>query len=62
MLTSLLDLPELADVIVFGAGVEPDNVASARCLAAAGFEAPDPRPDWEGIVYYLRTRPDAREV
>lgn len=56
MLTTLLDLPEPADVIVFGAGVEPDNVASIRCLLAAGFEAPNPRPDWEGIVYYLNTR------
>jgi len=47
-------------VIVLGAGVEPDNEASARCLLAAGFEPPDPRLDWEGIVYYLYKRPDAR--
>jgi hypothetical protein len=61
MLTSLLDLPELADVTVFGAGVEPDNIASTRCLLAAGFEAPDARADWEGVVYYLRIRPNARQ-
>jgi RimJ/RimL family protein N-acetyltransferase len=56
MIRSLLGHPEFADVVVFGAGVEPDNKASVGCLRAAGFAARDPVPDWEGIVYYMYMR------
>jgi RimJ/RimL family protein N-acetyltransferase len=58
MVRALLALPELAHVRVFGAGVEPDNTASVRCLLAAGFHPPNPQPDWEGVVYYLRHASD----
>jgi RimJ/RimL family protein N-acetyltransferase len=56
MIATLLGLPELAHIELFAAGVEPDNVASVRCVRAAGFEPLDPRPDWEGIVYYVTRR------
>jgi len=36
------------------AGVEPGNLASNRCLAAAGFEPRSLDPDSEGFVYYTR--------
>jgi hypothetical protein len=50
------DAPEVADVRVFAAGIEPENVASTRCAAAAGFAPDDPAPDGEGIVYWLLRR------
>lgn len=57
MISSLMEVPELAPIELFAAGVEPDNVASVRCLVAAGFTPLDPEPDWEGIVYYTKRRP-----
>jgi RimJ/RimL family protein N-acetyltransferase len=57
MVLSLMRLPELGHVQFFGAGVEPENTASVRCLLAAGFRPLDPVADWEGIVYYGRRRP-----
>jgi hypothetical protein len=51
-----MDAPEVADVVVFAAGIEPDNVASRRCAIAAGFVAGSAAPDGEGIVHYLRRR------
>jgi RimJ/RimL family protein N-acetyltransferase len=59
MITTLLALPDLAHIELFAAGVEPDNVGSVGCLRAAGFEALDSRPDWEGIVYYVKRRRSA---
>jgi RimJ/RimL family protein N-acetyltransferase len=38
---------------VFG-GVETDNVASIRCMEAAGFTCRSPEPDAEGFVYFAR--------
>jgi RimJ/RimL family protein N-acetyltransferase len=58
MITALLDVGRLSDVVVFGAGVAPDNVASAGCLLACGFRPLDARPDWEGVVYYVLHRAD----
>jgi len=55
-LTAVVQAPEVADVVVFGAGIEPDNVASVRCAVAAGFTADDDRPDREGIVSYTLRR------
>jgi RimJ/RimL family protein N-acetyltransferase len=55
-LRAVLDAPEVADVVLFAAGVEPDNVASVRCAAAAGFRPDGTVPDWEGIVHYLHRR------
>jgi len=56
MIHSLIRMPELENVGLFGAGVEPQNKASIRCLRSAGFSPLDSFPDWEGIVYYVRQR------
>lgn len=58
MIGRLRELPELAHVRLFAAGVEPGNSGSVACLVSAGFEPWGPGPDWEGIVYYLWTRSD----
>lgn len=55
-LLAVVDAPEVADVVLFAAGIEPDNVASTRCALAAGFTPDDPAPDHEGIVHHLRRR------
>ena len=52
MLAALVRAPELASVAVFEAGVEPENVASRRCLEAARFALAADEPDAEGILYY----------
>ncbi len=57
MIEALMSLPDLRQIELFAAGLEPDNVGSVACLQAAGFEPLDPRPDWEGIVYHVRFRP-----
>ncbi|WP_250002657.1 GNAT family N-acetyltransferase [Actinoplanes sp. M2I2] len=58
-LLALIEHPAVADVAVFTAGIEPANVASSRCAAAAGFRPDDPEPDFEGIVHHvLRRHPD----
>jgi hypothetical protein len=36
--------------------VDQDNVASIRCLKAAGFVQENEEPDFEGMVYFLRRR------
>jgi RimJ/RimL family protein N-acetyltransferase len=56
MITRLLAQPELHEVTLFGAGVEPDNLASVRALIGAGFHPLDPEPDFEGIIYFVRHR------
>nr|WP_221379960.1 GNAT family N-acetyltransferase [Actinoplanes polyasparticus] len=55
-LRAMVAHPDVADVAFFTAGIEPENVASARCLAAVGFRPDDPEPDHEGIVYHLLRR------
>lgn len=55
-LTAVVNAPEVEDVVVFGAGIEPDNVASVRCAVAAGFRPERAEPDWEGMVYHLLRR------
>lgn len=50
----LMRQPELAEIRLFGAGVEPDNLAFIGSLVSAGLEALDARPDWEGMVYYVK--------
>ena len=37
-------------------GVEPDNMASIRCMEAAGFVARSPDPDAEGFLYFARRK------
>lgn len=53
----MFDAPELADVIVFAAGIEPENQASTRCARSAGMHPATETPDYEGIVYHLFRRP-----
>lgn len=48
--------PDLADVRLFGAGIDADNLASQRCMTSAGFRPDVAEPDWENTVYYLRRR------
>jgi RimJ/RimL family protein N-acetyltransferase len=55
-LLAAMDAPEVADVVLFAAGIEADNVASARCAAAAGLVPDSAVPDWEGIIYHVRRR------
>jgi RimJ/RimL family protein N-acetyltransferase len=57
MIAALLARPELAFVELFEAGVEPENVASRRCLGRAGFCVHSPEPDYEGFLYYRAVRP-----
>ena len=57
-LRAVLDAPAVADVVLFALGIDSDNVAGARCAAAAGFTADDPTPDAEDMVYHtLRRHP-----
>jgi RimJ/RimL family protein N-acetyltransferase len=56
MLAALRRRPELRQVDLFEAGVEPENVASRRCLDAAGFRLRSDRPDFEGMLYYRAWR------
>jgi hypothetical protein len=56
MVHALMAMPAFEHVALFAAGIEPGNLASVRCLLSAGFGPLDPVTDWEGIVYYARTR------
>jgi RimJ/RimL family protein N-acetyltransferase len=56
ILHAVFDAPEVADIAVFGAGVEPENRASSACLRAAGFSQENEEPDFEGMVYFVRRR------
>jgi RimJ/RimL family protein N-acetyltransferase len=60
MIMAAMEMPELADVELLTAGVEPANAGSVGCLVKAGFRPLDPEPDWEGIVYYARFTGDRR--
>jgi RimJ/RimL family protein N-acetyltransferase len=55
-LLALVGAVEVADVVLFAAGIEPENTASVRCAAAAGFRPDDPEPDDEGIVHHVLRR------
>jgi ribosomal protein S18 acetylase RimI-like enzyme len=56
MLAGLAAQPEVAHVELFECGVEPDNVASVRALAGAGFGPIRDEPDFEGYVYFVWRR------
>ena len=56
MILALLARPELSHVGLFEAGVEPENIASRRCLEAAGFVLRAARPDFEGMLQYRAWR------
>jgi RimJ/RimL family protein N-acetyltransferase len=53
MINILVRQPELSFVEQFEAGVEPGNIASRRCLEAAGFRLRSAHPDCEGMLYYV---------
>ena len=56
MLNALFEAAEVADIELFGGGVEPEIVPCLACLKAAGFSQQDPEPDFEGMVYFVRRR------
>jgi RimJ/RimL family protein N-acetyltransferase len=56
MIKLLIERPELDDLEMFAAGVEPDNVASVRALAKADFHPLQTASDFEGIVYFAWRR------
>jgi RimJ/RimL family protein N-acetyltransferase len=55
-LRALVAAPELADVGQFVLGIEPDNVASLRAGAAAGFRPLTTEPDDEDMLYLRLAR------
>lgn len=59
MITALLARPEVAELKIVGAGIEPDNTASLATLTAAGFSPQVEDLDEEGMLYFIR-RPHAR--
>ncbi len=56
MIARLVALPDLDEITLFGAGVEPDNVASVRALARAAFQPLATEPDFEGFLYFVWRR------
>lgn len=62
VIAALLASPDIAQVSLFVAGVEPANTGSISCLVRSGFEPLDPAPDWEGTVYYAWSRDERIEV
>ena len=61
MIAAMIARPELRDVELFEAGVEPQNIASRHCLEAGSFEPGSARPDVEGMLYYRVWRRDVIE-
>ena len=61
MLRRLVNHPDLASIEIFGAGVDPRNLASIRCLEAAGFERENEEPDFEGMLYYVFRRREGKD-
>jgi RimJ/RimL family protein N-acetyltransferase len=55
-LRAVVASPHVADVRVFVAGIDADNVPSRRCAEAAGFRAEPPEPDWENTVHHVLRR------
>jgi RimJ/RimL family protein N-acetyltransferase len=56
MIRALVARPELSEVRLFEAGVDPENVASIRCLVAADFQPHNIEPDFEGMLYFIFLR------
>lgn len=52
IIEALLARPEAASIPIWRVGVEPDNTASRRCLAAAGFRQESDESDAEGFLPY----------
>jgi RimJ/RimL family protein N-acetyltransferase len=47
---------EVADVRIFVAGIDADNLSGSRCARSAGFDPEDPEPDREGTVHHVLRR------
>lgn len=60
MIRALIDHPDLHNVALFEAGVDPENHASRRTLEAAGFHLRSSEPDCEEMLYYERWAPNRR--
>jgi RimJ/RimL family protein N-acetyltransferase len=60
MIRALTQHPDLGAVVVFEAGVEPENLGSRSALEAAGFRLRSPVPDCEGMLYERAWRTRAR--
>jgi RimJ/RimL family protein N-acetyltransferase len=56
MIRALVARPELSEVRLFEAGVDPENVASIRCLVAADFQPHRNEPDFEEMLYFILLR------
>lgn len=56
-LRALVEAPETADVELFVLGIDPDNTASLRVAAGAGFTPLTTEPDAEDMVYVQLSRP-----
>ena len=56
MIHALVERPELSEVGLFEAGVDPDNHASLRCLTGADFHPHNIEPDFEGMLYFTLLR------
>jgi RimJ/RimL family protein N-acetyltransferase len=56
MIRALVARPELWEVRLLEAGVEPENIASIRCLLAAGFQPHKTEPDYEAMLYFMLLR------
>ena len=55
-LLALAGAPELSDVPQFVLGIEPDNTASLRAAAAAGYRPLTTEPDSEDVLYLRLAR------
>ena len=56
MLRALLTQPELDSIQCWQVGVEPDNIASQKCLLAVGFRQEGNLPDAEGFLSFVKNR------
>ncbi|MBE2193770.1 MAG: GNAT family N-acetyltransferase [Anaerolinea sp.] len=52
LLQALIQRPEATHLNLLKATVEPDNLASLRCLQKAGFIQEPPEPDDEGFLHF----------
>ncbi len=53
ILQKLMAQPEAASAKEWRVGIEPDNIASQRCLASAGFLPQSDVEDEEGFLQYI---------
>jgi RimJ/RimL family protein N-acetyltransferase len=53
---AVIQHPSLADVCLFFASIEADNMVSIACFERAGFRSRSVDPDFEGMLYYSLAR------